>query len=251
MNLIKIMYVLMFYLMAINSFAGSTSFETANKLYMTQHYDEAVKAYEEILKSGTASAELYYNLGNSYYKSGDYTKAILNYERAKKIRASDEDVLFNLAVVNQKTVDKIEEAPKVFYERWWAEYLASSNAGTRSVIGIMLIWFAAIAGTIYIFTKSYPIKKLSFFGSFLLLFTGLFFLLVAKNQNSYSQNHREAIILPDNCYVKSSPDEKSTNLFMLHSGTKIELKDELQGWKKIKIPNGNEGWLRDESVEVI
>lgn len=241
----------MFCFCVLQTFATDNLFDSANKLYMGQQYEKAAKSYEDLIKLGHSSAEVFYNLGNSYYKTGEFTKAILNYERAKKLKPSDEDILFNIAIANQKTIDKIEQAPKVFYERWWDAYVASSTSGTRSLIGVALIWLATMVGAVYIFTKNYSVKKLTFFSTFILLFAGLFFLIVASNQNSYTQNHKEAIIIPDNVYVKSSPDDKSTNLFMLHTGTKIELKDELQGWKKIRIPNGNEGWLKEQSLEVI
>jgi tetratricopeptide (TPR) repeat protein len=227
------------------------SFDEANKFYMAQQYDSAVIAYEQIIKGGSTSAEIFYNLGNSYYKTGAFTKAILNYERAKKIKPADEDILFNLAIANQKTIDKIESAPKVFYERWWEQYVASSNPDVRAILGIVFIWVAFIMGLAYIFTKKLAMKKFSFFFSFLLLIVGLFFIVVASRQNANAENHKEAIIVPDNCYVKSSPDEKSTNLFMLHTGTKVELNDELQGWRKIKIPNGNVGWVKVENIELI
>lgn len=233
------------------TYAGNSNFDAANKLYMTQRYTDAANAYEDIIKKERPTAELYYNLGNCYYKNADYTRAILNYERARKLKPADEDILFNIAVSNQKTVDKIESAPKVFYQKWWDDYVTSSTPGARALLGVIFIWLALAVGCVYIFINKYAIKKLTFFGSFILLFAGLFFVIVASSQNSRSQNLKEAIIIPDNCYVKSSPDEKSTNLFMLHSGTKIELMDELQDWMRIKIPNGNEGWLRHECIEVI
>jgi SH3-like domain-containing protein len=38
---------------------------------------------------------------------------------------------------------------------------------------------------------------------------------------------------------------------MLHSGTKIDVIEEVSGWKKIKIANGNSGWMKNEDVEKI
>lgn len=241
----------MFCFTSLQIFASENLLDAANKLYMSQQYEEASKAYENVLKNGNTSVEVFYNLGNAYYKTGDFTKAILNYERAKKIKPSDEDILFNIAIANQKTIDKIEPAPKVFYQKWWDDYVASSTPGSKSIFGVVFIWLAAITGTFYIFSRKYQVKKISFILSFLFLFAGLFFVLVASQQHAMAVNQKEAIILPDNVYVKSSPDDKSTNLFMLHTGTKIELIDELQGWKKIKIPNGNVGWLKDSTIEVI
>lgn len=232
-------------------FCNDAAFSQANKLYMSQQFDAAADAYELMIKNGNTSAEIFYNLGNAYYKTGAFTKAILNYERARKLKPADDDILFNLAIANQKTIDKIEPAPKVFYERWWEQYVASSNPDARAILGIVFMWVAFFMGLVYIFSSKLALKKFSFFFSFLLLFAGLFFIAIASRQNANAENHKEAIIIPDNCYVKSSPDEKSTNLFMLHTGTKVELNDELQGWRKIKIPNGNVGWIKVENIEVI
>jgi SH3-like domain-containing protein len=38
---------------------------------------------------------------------------------------------------------------------------------------------------------------------------------------------------------------------MLHAGTRIEIMDSLKGWKKIRIANGNVGWVREDDIEVI
>ena len=40
----------------------------ANKLYTEGRYQDAIDTYENILKLGYESPELYYNLGNTYYK---------------------------------------------------------------------------------------------------------------------------------------------------------------------------------------
>ena len=68
------------------SFCKEISFEQANTFYMSQQYDSAISAYENIIGNGNNSAEIFYNLGNAYYKTGAYTKAILNFERAKKLK---------------------------------------------------------------------------------------------------------------------------------------------------------------------
>jgi len=44
------------------------AFRQANARYEARDFAGAAGAYEDILKSGTASAQLYYNLGNAYFK---------------------------------------------------------------------------------------------------------------------------------------------------------------------------------------
>ena len=52
-------------------------------------------------------------------------------------------------------------------------------------------------------------------------------------------------------YVKSSPDLKGNDLFIIHEGIKVELLDELNDWKKIKLINGNVGWIMNKDIELI
>lgn len=256
-NAIKYLYTTIFFAFCFlisDVFALPTNqelYEAGNKYYMSQQYQNAIEKYELLIKDNVKSYELYFNLGNAYYKTGNFAASILNYERAKKIKSNDEDLIMNLALANQNTVDKIEPAPKVFYEKWWDDYLQEQTADKRSLIGIGLIWLAVIIGCIYIFSRNFSIKRASFFISFIVLFSGLFFIYVASKQNASDSASQEALIYKPSAYVKGSPDEKGTNLFMLHAGTKIEVIDELQGWKKIRIPNGNVGWVQSTDVEII
>ncbi|HQQ02951.1 MAG TPA: SH3 domain-containing protein, partial [Bacteroidales bacterium] len=63
-----------------------------------------------------------------------------------------------------------------------------------------------------------------------------------KDQSRQTEK-RNGIIFEPAVVVKSSPDEASVDLFVLHEGTKVEIQDKLDKWVKIKIANGNVGWL--------
>lgn len=51
--------------------------------------------------------------------------------------------------------------------------------------------------------------------------------------------------------MKSSPDEKGTDVFVLHRGVKVEITDELSDWVKIRLADGKVGWMKKEMMEVI
>jgi SH3-like domain-containing protein len=51
--------------------------------------------------------------------------------------------------------------------------------------------------------------------------------------------------------VKGSPSTTSTDLFIIHEGTKVYLIDELDDWFEIKLSDGKQGWLSREDVETI
>jgi SH3-like domain-containing protein len=51
--------------------------------------------------------------------------------------------------------------------------------------------------------------------------------------------------------VKSSPIESGTGLFVIHAGTKVKITDELGDWLRIRIADGNEGWILSSDLERI
>lgn len=64
-------------------------------------YKEAVALYEEIIESGAANEEVWYNLGNIYYyKQGDSIKAEECYTEATKITPKLYVAWFNLGIIN-------------------------------------------------------------------------------------------------------------------------------------------------------
>src|SRR5437764_593556 len=93
-------------------------FAKANEYYKKGDYENSIKTYEQLIKQGNSSSEIYFNLGNSYYKTGNIAKSIVNYERALKLNPDDEDINFNLRIAQLKVADKIEPLPEIFYIRW-------------------------------------------------------------------------------------------------------------------------------------
>ena len=43
----------------------------------------------------------------------------------------------------------------------------------------------------------------------------------------------------------------ATGAFVLHDGTKVNIVDRSNGWLKIKLGNGNEGWIKEKDVKEI
>ena len=55
-----------------------------------------------------------------------------------------------------------------------------------------------------------------------------------------------AIVFAANVNVKNAPTQNSDINFELHEGTKVQILETLDNWKKIKIADGKIGWM-DES----
>jgi len=225
--------------------------EKGNTAYKGKFYQQAIDCYLKITKSGFEAPELYYNMGNAYYKLNDYPSAILYFEKAKRLKPGDEDINFNLKVANTKITDKIDVIPDFFVVRWFKGLSDIFSYNTWAVLGIiMLIVFLGIF-ILYLFSRTLKIRKLAFWLSGIpLLFTAFSFVF-AQTQYSALNNTTEAIIFSPSVTAKSTPDANSTDLFVIHEGTKVKVTDNVGEWCEIKIENGSKGWINASSFKVI
>ena len=52
--------------------------------------------------------------------------------------------------------------------------------------------------------------------------------------------------------VKSTPNENGTDLFILHEGRKVLIKDNtMKDWMEIQLEDGNAGWVPVKIIEII
>ena len=241
---------MMFILLASASWAASEKelLGEANKYYMAQEFNRAAAAYEQILASGKESAEIYFNLGNAYYKTGDYVKAILNYERAKRIEPQNEDIEFNLQIANRFVVDNLEQLPRPFFARWWSNLANLESAGGWAKISTgCFILFLILLGS-YFFSRTLRLRKISFFGSMLMLFFLIISFSLGYHQFTIMKKNNTALIQCPRVTVKSSPSSTGTDLFLIHEGLKVEITDGLNTWKEIQLSDGNKGWIADSCL---
>ena len=95
------------------------------------------------------------------------------------------------------------------------------------------------------------VKKLLFAIGTLGMALSILIFVVSFQSEAIRTSESNGIVITPSTYVKSSPDEDATDLFMLHQGAKLELIDKVGDWSKIKIANGNVGWLPSGSYLVI
>jgi tetratricopeptide (TPR) repeat protein len=236
--------VILFLAFSYLSFAENIpEFNAANILYNTGQYSKAIEAYKAIVDKGTVSSNLYLNLGNSYFKLNKIADAIINYERAIKLSPSDEDIIFNLKVANTKIVDKIDPAPKFFITEWIDNVMGVFTSGGWGWLVVLSFWIAAGLFLTVLFVFKGQMKRIVFVASIAFVFLAIGFWVIAFTKYSAETNNNFGVIYNESVYVKASPDEKSTDLFILHEGTKSEILNTLNEWVQIKLQNGNVGWI--------
>ena len=223
----------------------------ANKAYSDANYSDAIDLYEKVTENGFESPELYYNIGNAYFKINDLPSAILFYEKSLKLNPADEDVKFNLKIANSRIIDKIEEVPVMFYIRWWNNIHDLFGANLWAKLSIIFFAATFIMFAIYFAGHSYFLKK-SFFWLGIVCFAFTIFIFSFSYQKyTTTVNNLEAIVFTPTITVKSSPDNSSVDLFVIHEGTKVLIIENIGDWYKIRIANGDVGWMPVSSVKPI
>lgn len=226
-------------------------FEMANTAYNQGNYQEAVDNYEKILESGETSATLYYNLGNSYYKLNNVASSIYYYEKALQLDPGNEDVLNNLSFAQNMAMDDIKEIPKTGVSRFMNSFLSVLSFNGWAWMAVLTAFLFAISFLVYYFSAATKYKRLFFTFAISFFVISLFSLGIAFQQYQLIQNSEFAIVFAEEAPVRSEPNVRGDELFLLHEGTKIEIKETFQDWIKLELANGAEGWIEKEEVRLL
>ena len=224
----------------------------ANQAYAEGRWTDAAADYEMISEMGLESASLYCNAGDAYFKDGNVPMAILYYERALKLDPSYSDARYNLELLNSGIQDRISPVPEFVLKAWSRDicYLMDSDAWAVCFI----VLFAAVLAMILLFILSPSVagRRTGFFAGIAVLILAAFSLTFSLWQKKDYENADDAIVMRPVTSVKSSPSsEASTDLFILHEGTKVRIIDEVGSWNNIELADGRQGWIRSGDIETI
>ena len=251
----KYFYILLtvFLFSFANTFSANIdeSMKQAGEYYRNGEFDKAIQIYEQLRNEGYEGTSLYFNLGNSYYRIGKLGYAIVNYERALRISPSDDDVKHNLAFANLSTVDKIQPLPTFFLFEWWESLLTSLTVNGWTYAAFIFYIILLVLIILYFFAKTIFQQKIILFSSLgvIIILALTISLLVVKINRE--QTLVKGVIIEQSITVKSSPDQNSTDAFVIHEGLKVNLEDKLDQWTKIRLADGKVGWIENNAVEKI
>ncbi|AYN65908.1 tetratricopeptide repeat protein [Euzebyella marina] len=245
----KLLSVVIFLFGLVAFGQNETLFNQATEAYNEGAYQKAVDNYLEILDNGQHSAELYYNLGNSYYKLNQIAPSIYYYEKALLLRPNDEEIKNNLAYANNMTLDAIETLPETGLSNIYKNIVGQLSFDQWAYLAVaFLILFVFLYIAFYYFRYSSR-KRISFVISIVALFLSVVALVFAILQYNKFKDDMPAIVFADESSVKAEPNARSQEAFALHEGTKVNVLEELNDWKKIKIADGSIGWIPAEDIK--
>ena len=226
--------------------------QQADQLYAQEQYDEAAQAYQALILADGPSPELYYNLAGCYYKLGDMAHAVLNYERALRLQPGDTDIRTNLALARSKTTDKVTPQSEMFFITWWNTFTNIVHINTWLILALVMFTLMLACILLVAFMTNTTARRAGLYGATLTLAATIVAVLCALSQHLMQVNHPQAIVMTPAVTVKSSPSDTSTDLFVMHEGTKVEITDHsMAEWREVKLEEGKMGWIPATAIEEI
>jgi tetratricopeptide (TPR) repeat protein len=244
----KILFIL---LLTTQVFFAQNGFEKGNALYQKGNYKDAITAYESVLDSKKQSAELYFNLGNCYYKLNKVAPSIYNYEKALVLNPNDVEIQNNLKFAHKLQIDEIKEIPKVGFAKLIRDFTGNFHYNTWAWISVSFAFLFLLFFLGYYFSQITVSKRIFFFGMFIVVFLILISVLSALFEKNNYETEKPAIVFAEVVAVKSEPKTSSSDVLVLHEGTKVFVLEALDNWKKIQLTDGTEGWIENNAIKEV
>ena len=226
-------------------------FDKATEAYNKGRYDEAISYYEQILESGRHSAAVYFNLGNSYYKKNEIAPSIYYYEKALLLEPGDPEILNNLRFAQNMTLDAISPMPQTDLQRFYKRLVFALSLDGWAYAGIFFVLLFVAAYLIFLGSDTPNRKRIGLITSLGGLLLALVCTALAYLQYRAYQKDQPAIVFASEIPVRSEPNERSSSAFLLHEGTKVQVLDSLDQWRKIALADGQNGWITAESIRLL
>ena len=224
-------------------------FEQGKERYKEGKFQEAIASWMKILDNDQHSANLYFNLGNAHYKLNNVGPSIYYYEKALQLDPNDADIRTNLAFAEHAKIDAIEPLPQTVFSKWYTNFSGIMDFNGWAIASVVFSFLFVLLFLTYYFSVSEKKKRLLFAGSLTAVIFLFISLGIAFQINSDFTKDKPAIVFAESIEVKSEPNMGSDSAFVLHEGTKVQVIAQDDGWVRVQLSNGKDGWIPSSEIK--
>ena len=142
--------------------------------------------------------------------------------------------------------------PELILKTWAKKLCYLADSDTWAVLFLVFLACTLALALVFIRGQQSGWRRTGFFGGIAVLLIAVMCLGFSIWQKKDYMRADEAIVMRPVTSVKSSPSgEASTDLFVLHEGTKVKLLDQVGTWSNIELADGRQGWMRTADFEII
>jgi hypothetical protein len=220
--------------------AELVTLEKANRAFREGKYEEARANYLQLISTGLAAPELFFNLGNIWLKEGEQGRAILNFRRSLALDPNFGPAQHNLDSVLH-SIGSSGEHPFYQWLRIRSDFWFACTA--------IFFWLTAIAALLWA-----TIQRFRTAGKIALLVFAPFLVLslaVTLWVGDGMKDPNLAVLVDQSADVRFGPAASSRTVVTMGAGQELELATERGEWTFCRLPNGSSGWIHTQSVERI
>lgn len=227
---------------SISAAQPAGQFAKANQEYAAGDFKAAIADYEEVVRSGQDTPNLFYNLGNAYFRQKDFGRAILNYERALALEPRHPEAQANLRIARDEA-RALELVPSR-WERW----LALANTNQYAVTAAVAFWVGLFALAIFIFNRRRPV---AFVLSILALSIFVFSLFAVYELSHEKDGRNLAVVTTDSVEARLATADTANRVLTLPAGSEIQILSRRGDWIYAALPNNLRGWMPANTAEQV
>jgi hypothetical protein len=219
-------------------------FKQATEQASKEQYVEAMQTLQKLEERGFGGPDVLYNLGTVALSAGELGEAVLALERAHRAAPNDDDIEANLSLARSKQLDQVVGQGGPFLQR----FVDSTRASWFAVV-FALTWgatFLLLIGRRYVKDRKVW-TALAVLSGVATLPTGA--ALAAHIR--VRETHHEAVVMAKTLPTRDLPSHSAKVTFELHEGLKVRVLEEAEGFLRIRLPNGLEGWAPKDGVAAI
>lgn len=226
-------------------------FDQATTAYNEGKFEKAVENYLKIIESGEHSAALYFNLGNSYYKMKEVGPSIYYFEKALLLDPQDKEIKNNLAYAQNMAVDAIEIIPETSLSKMYDDLIGPLSFDQWAYCAIFFVLLFVLAYIVFYYLRYAAQKRIAFMASMVFMAMAIMSVVFAYLQYTHFKSENPAIVFSREVVIKSEPNDRGQEVFVLHEGTKVNVLEGLNDWNKIQIADGKTGWAPKENFKML
>ena len=222
--------------------------DDANRAYKEGRFSDASAQYEVLLGEGIHNGMLHFNLGNAYFKQSKVGPAVLHYLKARKYLPGNQDISDNLAMAMAKRKDAIEGEEEAFMSAY-DSVLRRIDYGTVFMLAALFLILAGIT-LLWRIIRQETARWLVY----VLVISGVWGLLFGIGASlQYRQMTRTdlGVLVAAKAEVRAGPATTEVVSFTIHEGVRCRILDKTEGWYRIGLANGYNGWVPQQAVTVI
>ena len=210
-----------------------------------ERFRSAERLFAGVARTGVENPDLYTNLGNAALQGERLGAAILAYRRALWLDPDHARARQNLAHARTLLPQWVPRPRAGSLLDTFFFWHRTQSRAERSMLAALLFFAAALLLAASILRRSAPLRNLA-----MLPALGWCAVVASLLLDPASSATREAVVTSPEVVARAADSVHSPRRFSqpLPAGTELRVLEERDGWIRVGLANGREGWISSSSV---